>query len=112
MKKKEIVKKNFEFNNIIQIGEKKSNSFYSIFYISKEEKFPKFGIAVSKKFKTAVIRNKVKRQMREIIDQTKMMFPKDKNYIIIIREKFLKSTFKDKLENFKKLAGEINEKKD
>ena len=45
MKKKEIVKKNFEFNNIIQIGEKKSNSFYSIFYISKEEKIPKFLIS-------------------------------------------------------------------
>ncbi|NMA50775.1 MAG: ribonuclease P protein component [Mollicutes bacterium] len=110
MKKKDRIKSSIEFNKIIKIGKKISNAFYAIFYIEKEEENPKFGIGVSKKFKKAVLRNKVKRQMREIIFKTKNLFPKNKNYIIIVKEEFTKISFDEKLNNFKKVIGEIHEK--
>lgn len=64
----------------------KSN-FYNIYYKDVNSSYPKFGIAVSKKFGNAVERNKAKRQVRCLIDQNKKVFPNSKNYIIMVRKR-------------------------
>lgn len=51
-----------------------------------DEEKTKFGIAIGKKVGNAVTRNKLKRQVRYIIDNNKNMFSKGFNYIIMIRK--------------------------
>ena len=58
----------------------------TIFYLKKEYPKPNFGIAVGKKIGNAVIRNKMKRIFRNIIDNNRLLFKKFHNYIIIIRK--------------------------
>ena len=73
--------------------EKNNNDYY------------KFGISVSKKLTNAVGRNKIKRQIREII--SKNSYENNFNCIIIVRRSYLENNFsnneKDLLFILKKL---------
>lgn len=111
MKKYEIIKSNVEFNNILNQNNKISNSELIIFSAASENAKPRFGISAPKKLGNAVVRNKCKRQLRQLLDETKIMFKNNRNYIIIIKKGFLTSNFENKLANLKKLIGGINEEK-
>lgn len=110
MKKNERVKSNILFNEIINKGKKVSNKLFTIFYMEKEDIKPNFGVAVPKRVGKAVTRNLLKRQTREILDKTKFMFKNNRNYIIIVKDKCLEESFINRLDSFKNLIGEINEK--
>lgn len=112
MKKRDIVKSNILFNDIIDKGNRISNNYYIICFLSKDEELNKFGIAVGKKIGNAVIRNKIKRQVRNIIDQNYNMFPKNHNYIIICKKEILDLTFQEMNNELVKLInkGDKNEK--
>lgn len=86
MKKYEIVRTHEDFNEVINHGNKVSNRYFVIFYASKEEWRPHFGIAVGKKLGNAVARNKFKRQVRNMIDNHKLLFKNYHNYIIMIKK--------------------------
>ena len=49
MKKFEIVKEHYEFDNIINKGKSIGNKVFSIYFLKHDEEYPKFGIAVGKK---------------------------------------------------------------
>lgn len=83
MKKYEIIKKNTDFNDIISKGAYIKGKYYYIYYKDNEFNFPKFGLAVSKKCGNSVERNKIKRQLRSIIDNFKYLFQDGVSYIII-----------------------------
>lgn len=93
MKKKEIVKNNILFNDIIHTGNKRKNLFFIIYNKESTNAFPKFGIAISKKLGNAVLRNKQKRRMRELLTKNKKIFSKYQDYIIIIRKDFITANF-------------------
>ena len=93
MKKYEIVKKNTDFNDIINKGKFFKNNFYVIYYVDSNEEYPKFGLAVSKKCGKAVTRNKIKRQLRNIIDDNKKLFSIKMNYIIMVRKEILNVSY-------------------
>lgn len=94
MNKEYIVKDNTKFNEIINKGKKISNSEFIIFYKQKNEMTPKFGITAPKKIGNAVIRNKCKRQVRNMVYLNNLLFKKYNNYIIIIKKGFLLNSFK------------------
>ena len=116
MKKINIIQKNTEFERII----KSNQSFkykYFIIYLEKNEHISpyKFGISVSKKVINAVGRNKIKRQLKDIIDKNN--YQNNFNCIIIVRKEILFRSYneikEDLNEIFKKLnilKGEKNEK--
>ena len=109
MKKNERVKSNVEFNSIIQKGKKTSNKYFTIFFIESDQTIVRFGISAPKKLGNAVIRNKLKRQTRHLVDETKNLFKNRRNYIIITKEACLHSSFETKLKALKELIGETNE---
>ena len=86
MKRIEMVKKHDDFNDIINNGKKTSGKYLIIFFKEKEYDKPNFGIAVGKKIGNAVIRNKNKRIIRNIVDNNKFLFKKHYNYIIMIKK--------------------------
>lgn len=112
MKKYETVKKNFDFNEIINNGISIKSKYFNIYYINNDLAFSKFGIAVSKKFGNAVRRNKAKRQVRSLIDNYKKLFPKSNNYIIMIKKGVINLSFSEMEKEFAYILqkGFLNEK--
>lgn len=95
MKKKDRVKSNILFNEIINKGRHVSNKSYILCMENKKEENVQFGIAVGKKIGNAVVRNKIKRQIRNIVDRNYDIFPKFHNYIIICKKEILNLSFKE-----------------
>ena len=105
MKKINILKENREYNQIIK---KKKPFHYKdyIFYIEKDTKdVYHFGFSVGKKIGNAVTRNKIKRQIKNILDQKS--YQNNFNCIIIVKKGILNKKFhemeKDLLEAIDKL---------
>ncbi len=86
MKRAETIKDRKLFNNIIKNGTFLKNTYFVIYSSKKEESEINFGIAISNKVGKAHLRNKLKRQVRTIIDKNRNLFKKHNNYIIMIRK--------------------------
>ena len=103
MQKKHRLKKNWEFQEIIN-SKKQYVSNFLIFYYRKNngEDGVKIGISIPKKFANAVGRNKYRRQVKSILDIIK---PWDVNYdvVIILRKSFLDRSFEKKTKEVKKM---------
>lgn len=99
MKKNQIVKSREEFNNLINNGKQNTNKYFVLCSEKKEELNSKFGIAVGKKVGNAVIRNRIKRQIRSIVDKNIKIFPNHHNYIIICKKEIIYLKFKDMEKN-------------
>ena len=115
MKKLNIIKKQEEINNVIKTGNLSKNKFFYIYNKERDSKYYRFCICVSKKLGNAVVRNKNKRQIKEIIDKSNLVFKSNMDYVIILRKEISNISFEDKkkylLEILCKLEGEQNEKK-
>ena len=98
MKRYEMIKKHEEFSNIINNGTKLKGKYLLIFYQNKNYIKPNFGLAISKKVGNAVLRNKLKRRLRNIIDNNRLLFKNNKNYIIMIKKEATLASYKE-LEN-------------
>ena len=114
MKKLNIIKKQEEINNIIKTGNLSKNKFFYIYNKERESKYFRFCICVSKKLGNAVVRNKNKRQIKDIIDKSNLVFKSNMDYVIILRKEISNVSYDDKkkylLELLCKLEGEKNEK--
>lgn len=109
MKKCEIVKKNTDFNDIINTGKFLKNKFYNVYYKETcDKRFPKFGLAVSKKCGNAVERNKIKRRLRMIVSNNKELFYDCYNYIIMVRKGIVDISYKEMEDS---LVGLLKERK-
>lgn len=108
MRKRNIVKRNIEFDDIIKQGKLYKNRYYAIYIINKKEKFYRFGIAVSKKIGKAVTRNKIKRQIKNIIDKNNIK-PVRFDSIIVIRGEIVNLSYKEQENYLIDLLSKINE---
>lgn len=94
MKRFEMIKDKEYFSKIIKSGKYNKDKNFVIYYKDNNNaKFSHFGIAIKNSIGKAVVRNKLKRQTRSIIDNYKTLFKNDKDYIIMIREGCLGSGF-------------------
>lgn len=98
MKRYEMVKSHEEFNEIINKGNKIKGKYVYIFFKEKDFSKQNYGIAVGKKLGNAVVRNKFKRQFRNIVDNNRFLFKNNHNYIIMIKKEANNASFSD-LEN-------------
>lgn len=94
MKKINIVKENGDFKKIMDAVKPYKNSCYTVF-VEKNNLLNnyKFGISVSKKIGNAVTRNKLKRQIKSIID--KKSYQKNFNCIIILKRDILNKNYQE-----------------
>lgn len=110
MKKENIIKKNYEIDKILKNGKRYSNNLYNIYIMNNNQKKTRFCICVSKKLGNAVIRNKNKRQIKDIIDKSDLIFSNSKDYVIILKKQISTVKYvvkKEKLLNL--LEGALNE---
>ncbi|WP_070407237.1 MULTISPECIES: ribonuclease P protein component [unclassified Spiroplasma] len=103
MKKKFIVKKNYEFQKIINNRSFIKTNTYFIYFKKNDLNYHRFGISVGKKLGNAVVRNKVKRQIRAILSYD---FSATEGYdqIIIVRKPYFSNSY---LVNKKILLNQI-----
>ena len=108
MKKEYRIKKNEDFQTIIHKRNSVANGKYVVYYM-KNDYHMRIGISVSKKLGHAVKRNKVKRQVRMMVQE---IFDKDqkRDFIVIVRNKFLTSSYQDNMKDLKFLYDKINKR--
>ncbi len=108
MQKREVVKDNQEFNNIIKTSKWVKNNYFVIYYKESNYGVPKFGIAVGTKIGKAHIRNKFKRQIRNIITNNKFLFSNKYEYIIIMKKACSELKYANMEEEIKRLIEKVS----
>ena len=110
MKKTDIIKSSREYTKIINTGRCIKSKNFSIYYQKNNEK-NRFGISIPKKTGKAVIRNKIKRRVKNIIDNNKNSMQSSYDYVIIIRKGILELTYQDMENELLRLICNIGDKK-
>lgn len=110
MKKINIVKKSKDFDRIIRKRKGQSNKYFIINKEKNSEHISKFGITFTKNIGNAVTRNKLKRRIKNIIDNNEDIYDKNNTYIIIARKEVLSLTYnqmeQELISIFSKIKGE------
>ena len=84
MNSKYRIKKNEEFDYIIKNGKVIKNNLFVIYNIERKKDYNRYGISISKKIGNAVLRNKIKRRIKDIISKNSIKNGYD--YVIIVRK--------------------------
>lgn len=93
MKKEYRIKSNLDFSSIIKSGKRLKFKEYNLYYIDSILEHYRFGISVSTKLGNAVKRNRIKRQVRSMIDDfTKNHFVK-LDVIVVVKEGYLNNDY-------------------
>lgn len=109
MKKKQIIKKEKEFTEIIHNCPYQKNAYFVIYYRKNNDQ-NRYGISVPKKTGKANIRNKIKRRTKNIIDQNEKLVQYPYDYVIIIRKRILELNYQQMEENLINLMKKIGAK--
>ncbi len=113
MNKEYILKKNIDFQRIIKNNLPYKNKSYIIYVEKTKEKNYHFGFSVGKKIGSAVVRNKIKRQLRHII--AKKDYQNGFNCIIIVNNSILNKSYHEMEQDLNMILNKLNlikEKKD
>ena len=95
MKKEYRIKKNEEFSEIISLNKYFLSECFKIYRSKAKEAHSRVGISVSKKIGNAVVRNKIKRQVRMMLIESYDFDNISYDLIIIIRNKYLNKGYAD-----------------
>lgn len=104
MNKEKIIRKSETYSEIISLKNNIKSEYFSIYY-QPTNNSNKYGITVPKKIGKANVRNKIKRQIKNIIITNEKNIQIGFNYVIIIKEASLALTYQelyDKLLNLLK----------
>ena len=110
MKKTDIIKSSREYTDIINTSKSLKGKNYSIYYRVNDGK-NRYGISIPKKTGKAVIRNKIKRRIKNIIDNNKNSMQSSYDYVIIVRKGILDLTYNDMEKELLSLMCKIGDKK-
>ena len=114
MKKKYSLKRNEDIARIVNDHKFTKNDSYVMYYSFNQQEHTRVCISVSKKLGNAVVRNKIKRQVREMVTDT-INFENKIDFVIIVRNRYLENEFsynKEKLQElYFKIISKNKEKK-
>ena len=103
MKKVNRVRKSREFQMLIHTGKKTVCDSFVLYYLPKKELQARGGISLSRKIGNAVVRNRIKRQVRmmcmDLVDFTVSEY----DFIIIVRHGYLTCSYADNKNSLEKL---------
>ena len=108
MNKDKILRKSEDFSTIISNQKYFKNKYFSLYY--KESDKTLYGITVPKKVGKAIIRNKLKRQLKNIISNNEKYIQSNYNYVIIIKEPALKLDYEGLISNLLDLMKKVGTK--
>ncbi len=106
MKKRNIIKKNTDYQRIIQTTKPFRYKEFIIYKEKIDDPSYYFGFSVSKKICNAVVRNKLRRQIKDILDQKN--YQNGFNCIIMVRKGILDISYQTMRENLFYCLEKIN----
>ena len=106
MKKINIVKKNDDYNRIIQNNLPYKYKDYIIYIERNTNDIYHFGFTTGKKIGNAVTRNRIKRQIKSILDENN--YQNGFNCIIMVRKSILERTFQEMRQNLLEVLSNVN----
>lgn len=106
MKKKNTIKKYLEYKEIINLRKFKRNALFIIYFRKNDYGYTRIGLLVSKKNGNAVTRNKIKRQIRSMIDEL-TDYTKNIDLIILISKNYDITKYNENFEIFKNIFRDI-----
>ena len=109
MKKIDIIKSSNEYTEIINNSKTIKNKYYSIFY-RKNNISNRYVITIPKKLGIAVLRNKTKRRVKNIIDKNKNTIQNSYDYVIIVKKGILELAYSDMEKELLNLMQSIGDK--
>jgi len=76
-----------DFDAVYRRGRSVSTRFLVLYWFSREQdgEGPRLGLAVPKAVGTAVVRNRIKRRLREIFRARSGELPQDHDYVLVVR---------------------------
>ena len=99
------LRQNSQIKNVLKNGLTISNDVYFFKYINSKQKL-EFAISINKKiFRTAVIRNKIKRQIRTFIRKLPNLKPI--KLLIIVKIKFLDNSYEQNYLSLEKMIKKV-----
>ncbi len=101
------LKKSREFSYVYRNGEKWVGRYVVILYVKNPLPGSRIGIVVSKKVGTAVVRNKIKRRLKEIIRLNQDRIPEGLDIVIVAKSKAKVVSFWDLMDDLLKGFKEI-----
>ena len=87
MKKINVIKKYREYKELFNLRKFKRNNLFTIYFRKNNYNITRVGLSVSKKNGNAVTRNKIKRQVRNILDK-KLTYKENYDLVIVISYKY------------------------
>ena len=93
MNKDKIIRKSETFTEIINNKQSVKSKYFSIYYIQSDKTL--YGITIPKKIGKAHVRNKLKRQIKNIIITNEFDIQKNYNYVIILKEASLNLNYEE-----------------
>lgn len=106
------LKKRYQFNYVYKSGEHFSGEHIVLYVVSSKTKNIKVGLAVTRKIGHAVVRNRVRRRLREIIKKQVPNLKQNYNIIVVARENVINASFEKLTNEFIKLIKKANLIKD
>lgn len=106
MKKDYRIKDSREFKQIMNNKIFYADPSFTIYVKKRKEDKARIGISVSKKYGNAVVRNKIKRQIRMMVQK---LYDFDENFdtIILVRANYLSNTYETNEKRLEKLLKKV-----
>lgn len=86
MRKSFRVKSEKDFGNVFHSGQSTANRQFVVYKLKKEQAHFRIGISVGKKIGNAVMRNAVKRKIRQSVTELKPQIESNYDFIVIARK--------------------------
>ena len=96
MRKEQRIKKNEEFSAVFNHGRSVANRQFVLYVLKKEdqEQF-RLGLSVSKRVGNAVVRNRIKRLIRTVFQETQHSLVPSYDYVVIARKPAASMDYKE-----------------
>jgi len=107
MKKNYRVKANQDFSQIIRKGKAFKTDSFTVHCLKNNLTFTRIGVSVSTKLGNAIVRNRIKRQIRSMCDSMIQYQQQSFDIIVIARNNYLYNNYHDNLLILQNILHEI-----